>query len=155
MFFNKSKNIYATIDGTMIDIKEVKDDVFSNNLMGVGLAIRPQGNIVYAPVEGKVTLVAPTKHAFGIETKEGLQILVHLGVDTVKYQGEGFKQFIEAGQQVSAGQKVIEYNHNFFKNEGLDTSVMTIVLNHTEFKLNGLLISGEVDSKSIVGTYKK
>ncbi len=155
MFFNKDKKITAAVEGIAIDIKDVKDDMFANELMGLGLAITPTSTTICAPVDGEITLFASTKHAFGLKTKDDLEVLVHLGVDTVKYEGKGFTKHLDEGAKVKAGQPIVEYDYEFFKNEGLDISVMTILLNHTEYTINDIVKSGNVSTKDVVANYKK
>ena len=157
MFFNENKsgNIYATVKGKLKPITDVKDEMFANNLMGQGLAIDPVDKVICSPIAGKLTLVADTLHAFGIEGRDGLQVLVHIGVDTVKYNGHGFKQLKEVGCDVHENEAIIEFDYSYYEKEGIDTSVMTIILNSQEFMVTNVIDEGEATLQSCVAKYKK
>lgn len=154
MFFKKkNQQIFASVNGVAKPISEVKDDMFAQNMMGLGLAIYPMDKMICAPVNGQITLIASTLHAFGIKTDDGLEILVHIGVDTVKYHGQGFKQLVEVGTTVKAQTPIIEFDYEFFEEAKLDTSVMTIILNHDQYKISDVLEDGNVDATTIVASY--
>ena len=103
-FFKKSKSkgneVKAPIKGNLIPLSEVSDDVFSQKMLGDGFAVKPTGQEVVAPVSGTITTLFPTKHAIVIKTAEGLEVLIHLGIDTVELKGEPFKLFAEQGDSV-------------------------------------------------------
>lgn len=86
--------IKAPVDGDIVDIVEVPDEVFAQKLVGDGVAVNPKSDIFVSPVNGVITTVFPTKHAIGIKTLDGIEIMIHVGVDTVKLNGEGFTTFI-------------------------------------------------------------
>ncbi|KGP71906.1 N-acetylglucosamine-specific PTS transporter subunit IIBC [Pontibacillus yanchengensis] len=96
------------ISGKVVPITEVPDDAFSQKMMGDGFAIEPAENSVVSPVDGEVTKVFPSKHAVGITATSGHEILIHVGLDTVKIEGEGFKDFVKAGDKVTKGQRLLE-----------------------------------------------
>ncbi|WP_105617620.1 PTS sugar transporter subunit IIA [Vallitalea okinawensis] len=102
--------VYAPIEGHVMSIEKVPDEVFSKRMVGDGIAINPNKGVVYAPVSGKVVTIFPTYHAIGIETKEGLEVLVHIGLDTVELGGLGFNSYVEDGDNVSRGDKIIEFD---------------------------------------------
>ena len=98
----KSANVvavYAPADGKVMPITEVKDDVFSTKMLGDGLAVKADNGEIFAPVAGEITTVFPTKHAIGITTEQGWEILIHLGLDTVELKGEPFETLIKVGGQ--------------------------------------------------------
>lgn len=107
--FLKSKEIeiMAPMTGTAIDITEVPDPVFAEKMLGDGVAINPTNGLVVSPCVGKVVQIFPTNHAVGIETKQGFDILIHLGIDTVELDGKGFERLIEEGQDVVVGTPLI------------------------------------------------
>ena len=99
----KTKNeLLATQNGTIVDLKDVPDEAFAQKLLGDGVAILPTDNEVYSPVDGTIIQVSDTLHAYGISTKDGLDILIHIGIDTVELQGEGFEPLVKEGDQVKA-----------------------------------------------------
>lgn len=110
MFFGKKKkNQYlAFMSGQVLPLEKVEDQVFSSKMMGDGLAIEPTANEVVSPVDGEVTVVFPTGHAYGIVTKSGVEILLHLGIDTVELDGKGFTSHVNVGDKVKAGDLLAE-----------------------------------------------
>ena len=102
----KKQEIYSVANGTIIPIEEVNDDVFSNKMMGDGFAVIPTNGDIFAPIAGKVLSVFPTKHAVGIQTASGIEVLLHMGIDTVSLNGEPFTVYIEEGQQIARGQLI-------------------------------------------------
>lgn len=105
------KNIVnAPLSGTIVPLSEVKDETFSSGILGDGFAIQPSDGIVYAPVSGTVTAFYSSKHAIGITTDDGLEVLIHIGLDTVQLEGQHFEGFVKSGDRVTSGQKVIAFD---------------------------------------------
>jgi glucose-specific phosphotransferase system IIA component len=104
----EEETFVSPMTGKLLPITEVPDQVFSQKMMGDGFAIDPAEGVVVSPVEGEIVNVFPTKHAIGIRSKGGREILIHIGIDTVNLQGEGFKSFIAEGDAVKPGQKLME-----------------------------------------------
>lgn len=111
------ESIVAPLSGKVLDISEVPDSVFAQKMMGDGFAINPSGGEVFSPVSGTISILFPTKHAVGITSESGLEILIHVGMDTVSLNGEGFKAFVEQGDSVKAGQKLLEVNIKEIENK--------------------------------------
>lgn len=99
----KNKNIHGFMEGELITLDKVSDPVFSQKMMGDGFAIEPTDNHVYAPCDGELTVVFPTYHAYGITMKSGVEVLLHLGIDTVELDGDGFTTKVKVGDKVKAG----------------------------------------------------
>lgn len=116
LFKKKNISIVAPMTGEVVEIDKVPDEVFSTKMIGDGIAINPFEGIVVAPCDGKIIQVFPTKHAIGILTEEGLEILIHVGIDTVNLKGKGFESFIKADQYVKKGQKLLEIDLEYVKN---------------------------------------
>ena len=116
----------AVVSGEIIPLTAVNDEVFSKGMMGPGVAIIPDGDVVVAPCDGEITMLFPTMHAFGMKNADGVEILVHIGIDTVNKQGVGFKKFVEAGTVVHRGDKIIRMNSYDLKQEGYDLTTMMI-----------------------------
>ena len=91
------------IKGTLLDLSEVPDQMFAKRLLGDGYAIKPQEGVIHAPLSGKITVAFPTGHAYGIETPTGLEILIHVGIDTVALNGEGFTSHVKQGDSIKQG----------------------------------------------------
>lgn len=97
----KKETFIVPVDGVVKPISESTDPVFAQKMMGDGLFIQPTNNEVYAPVDGVITLIFPTKHAIGIQSKEGITVLLHFGIDTVGLDGKGFEVFVQQNQKVT------------------------------------------------------
>lgn len=105
------------IDGQVIKIEAVPDPAFSQKMLGDGFAIKPSEGKVYSPVSGKILQRFPTNHAIGIESTEGLEILIHFGINTVELNGEGFKNHVDVGDVVEAGKLLLEVDLDYVKKQ--------------------------------------
>ena len=114
--------------------------------MGDGFAVRPRSNDIYAPVDGEVVMVAGTKHALGIKSKDGLEVLVHMGIDTVALEGQGFGLFVKEGDKVTKDDKIAIMDVDFIKENGKDTDVLVIITNSET--ITGLDLVNEKEAKA-------
>lgn len=121
--------ILNPVDGEVVTLDKVPDEVFSQKMLGDGFAVKPSGEKVYAPVAGEVKVLFPTLHAIAIETKEGIEILVHIGIDTVELKGEGFEAHVKIGDQVNAGDLLVSFNKKIIEDGGKDTITPVIITN--------------------------
>lgn len=121
------------VKGTVCPISEVNDAVFSKGLLGKGVAIHPEENSIYSPVEGEVITILESKHAIGLRSKEGIELLIHVGIDTVNLKGEPFEVFVKAGDQVSAEQLLINADFAAIRNAGYDDTVIVVVTNSENY----------------------
>lgn len=133
LFKKKEKtNIVAPVSGKLIELEKVKDPVFAKKMMGDGFAIKPnlQGQTfdVYAPIDAEVVSLPSTKHAVGLRNREGQEILIHIGIDTVDLKGNGFSSYISQGDYVHQGEKLISVDDNVLKHNNLDDTVMVILV---------------------------
>ncbi|WML45755.1 PTS glucose transporter subunit IIA [Neobacillus sp. PS3-40] len=134
-FFKKQKlQIFAPINGEIIPIEQVQDPVFSEKMMGEGIAVIPSEGNICSPVEGTIIQVAPTKHAIGILTEDGTEILVHIGLETVALKGEGFTVAVNMGEKVSVGQLLVEVDWEFIKNHAKSIVTPIVITNSNEGK---------------------
>ncbi len=118
----------AFSDGKVITLKELNDGVFSEGVVGEGLAVIPDGDMVYAPCEATVSLVmADTKHAVGLKLDNGVELILHVGIDTVNMKGEGFEYFVEKGQRIRAGEKLIKFDKEKIKEAGHKYEVVCVI----------------------------
>ncbi|KYC62202.1 PTS sugar transporter subunit IIA [Heyndrickxia coagulans] len=104
------EELVAPMSGKVVQIEDVPDEVFSRKMIGDGIAIEPDEGVVVSPVDGEVVQFFPTKHAVGLKTKSGLEILIHIGMETVVLNGEGFEGFVQQGDRVKAGDKLVTFN---------------------------------------------
>lgn len=127
---NKSNFLYAFTDGTSVDISEVNDEVFSQKMMGEGIAIKPSINKIFSPCDGViVTIIKESKHAIGIRTEDGIEILIHVGLDTVNLKGEGFDLYCEEEQYVKKGELLLTFDRELLKEKEIDDITMLIISN--------------------------
>ena len=118
----------AFSDGKVITLKELNDGVFSEGVVGEGLAVIPEGDMVYAPCEATVSLVmADTKHAVGLKLDNGVELILHVGIDTVNMKGEGFEYFVEKGQRIRSGEKLIKFDKEKIKEAGHKDEVVCVI----------------------------
>ena len=144
---NKNENvIYAPVKGTCIDITEVDDIGFSSKMMGDGVAIVPIEGIVTAPCDGKISMIFDTGHAFGMEANNGAEILIHIGIDTVNLNGEGFEILKKPGQKVKRGEPVIRFDLEKVK-KLYDTATMVIMTNGKNFVKTAVGCNVDNDTK--------
>lgn len=130
--FSKSKReqeFLSPMTGTVIPLEQCPDAVFAGKILGDGVAVIPTDGRVYAPVDGKVVQVAHSLHAFCIVSDDGLEVLVHLGMDTVKLDGKGFTSHIAVGQRVRRGELVMEMDLPFITGQGIPTVSPCIITN--------------------------
>lgn len=128
MFKKKKTNeLAAFMEGKVIALESVNDPVFSQKLMGDGFAIEPTQGTVVSPVDGEITMIFHTKHALGITTKDNVEILLHIGIDTVQLDGKGFELFVEQGDKVKTGDKLLSVDLGSIKEAGKETTSMLIL----------------------------
>ena len=119
----------APVKGKTLPLSEVPDPVFAQGMVGVGLAIMPEDDVIVAPVDGELTLVMDTKHAFAMTLDNGIELLVHIGLETVTLNGEGFEQLAQAGTKVKAGTPIIKVDRAFIKSKGLPLITPILITN--------------------------
>ncbi|WP_366057035.1 PTS glucose transporter subunit IIA [Lactobacillus sp.] len=119
-------SVLAPVDGEYLSLTQVNDKTFSQKLVGDGFAIEPVTGDVFAPVSGKVISVFPTKHAITLESENGVQILLHMGIDTVDLGGKGFTVLVKDGQDIAAGDPLAKMDLQTIKDEGKQTTVLVL-----------------------------
>ncbi|AVK61414.1 sugar permease [Lactobacillus sp. CBA3605] len=136
-FFKQRKvTIYAPATGNLKAIEKVPDQVFSSKAMGDGFAIEPKDGAIYAPIEGQITSIFPTKHAISLKTKGGFEILLHLGIDTVELNRAGFDIVVAEGDKVTATTKLVNMNLNYLAKQNKVSDVMVIFTNLEKHSVN-------------------
>ena len=127
------ETILSPIVGSIVDLKDVNDPVFSSGAMGQGIAVKPSEGVVYAPADAEVTIAFATGHAYGLKTGNGAEILIHVGIDTVSMNGEGFNQQVAQGDKVKAGDVLGTFDATKIAAAGLDDTTMVIVTNTADY----------------------
>ena len=133
-FKGVTDEVHSVADGEVINIEDVKDPVFSQKMMGDGFAVEPENGHIVSPVAGKVTSVFPTKHALGLVTDNGLEVLVHIGLDTVSLEGKPFEVKVSEGQTVAAGDLLVEADLDAIRAAGRETSTIVVFTNADAIK---------------------
>ena len=143
--------------GHLVDLSSVNDEHFASGSMGKGFAIKPTDGAVFAPISGTIRQILPTRHAVGIESEDGVIVLIHVGIGTVKLKGEGFISYVEQGDRVEVGQKLLEFWSPIIEKNGLDDTVLVTVTNSEKFSAFHLeqKVGEKVEALSEVITFKK
>lgn len=147
-FKKKTKAFYAMANGKSVAMEDVPDEVFATKMMGEGIAIQPNEGNIYAPCHGKVTMVMDnTKHAVGIENEDGMEILIHVGLDTVNLGGEGFETFVQVGDVVKPGDLLIQYDKQKFEADGINDITMLVIVDPKEKTITKYHVDEQVQIK--------
>ncbi|MFG6119731.1 PTS sugar transporter subunit IIA [Thalassobacillus sp. B23F22_16] len=128
--------IYAPLEGKVVDLNEVPDPVFAERMMGEGVAIEPVNGEVVSPVDGEIVQLFHTNHAVGIKTKSGVEVLVHIGLETVSMEGEGFEGHVKSGDKVKTGDKLITFDMNLVQEKAKSTITPIIITNYNDVAAN-------------------
>lgn len=152
---NKSATLKAFVSGQVIPMTEVKDEMFSQKMMGDGVAIWPDNQVVTAPADGEITMVTgQSGHAIGMKLKNGLEILLHVGLDTVNMSGEGFTVFVEPGQKVQAGTELVRFDRKRIEEKGYSPVVIMAVTNFDQYPMLSFYSGVQAEAnKTVVATY--
>ena len=140
----QNETIQTPIVGDVVALENVNDPVFSSGAMGQGIAVKPSQGVVYAPADAEVSIAFPTGHAFGLKTADGAEILIHVGIDTVSMNGEGFEAKVAQGDKVKAGDVLGTFDSNKIAAAGLDDTTMVIVTNTADYASVTPVASGSV-----------
>ncbi|RHU82119.1 PTS glucose transporter subunit IIA [Clostridiaceae bacterium OM08-6BH] len=146
------KVIKSPMNGTVIPLSEVPDAVFSSEMLGKGFGVEPSEGKAYAPVDGEVTTVFDTKHALGLMSENGVELLIHIGMDTVKLNGRGFDVKVKAGDQVKAGDLLAEFDMDLIKSEGYPVTTAVVITNTDDCEAIGEVKTGAVTKDTDVLT---
>lgn len=151
-FIGEKRSFTSVVDGTVIAIEAVNDQVFSQKMMGEGFAVEPTGTIVVAPLSGTVTAVFPTKHAIGMVTEDGVEVLVHMGLDTVEMTDQAFDVFVKEGDHIEQGTKIAEADWEKVRAAGKGTTVVIVFTNSAAIDQFKLEKTGATTVNTTVGT---
>lgn len=147
--------VYAPANGTVISMGEFPDAVFSQEILGPGCGILPTGKTVFAPFNGTVIQAADTLHAVGLASEDGLELLIHVGVDTVDMAGKGFRYHVKNGQKVHLGDPLIEFDSGVIRAAGHSDAIAVVVTNSDDFSGMELENLGEVKHGELILKGKK
>lgn len=130
---NKETIIYAPVSGKVICREDIPDETFASGIMGEGVGIKPEEEIIVAPFDGEITSVVDTGHAVGLTSYDGVELLIHVGVDTVKMQGDGFQVFVTEGQKVKTGEKLLKFDRDKIRKAGYSDTTAVLVTNSDDY----------------------
>ena len=143
----KPRDVYAPVDGQLIAIESVDDEVFSQKMAGDGVAILPIGEIFTAPIDGVITKIFSTNHAYSVKSKQDLEVLVHIGLETVALKGEGFERLAQEGDEVKAGDPIIKADLNYIKEYAKDIITPILITDESKYeaidKNTNVVITGD------------
>ena len=146
----QNETLVTPIVGDVVALADVNDPVFSSGAMGQGIAVKPSQGVVYAPADAEVSIAFPTGHAFGLKTTDGAEVLIHVGIDTVSMNGEGFEAKVAQGDKVKAGDILGTFDSNKIAAAGLDDTTMVIVTNTADYASVAPVATGSVAKGDVV-----
>lgn len=142
--YNKEEKLVAPLNGQVVPLSEVKDEVFSSGSMGKGVAIEPQEGKVCSPLDGEVVMVFPTGHAIGLKSNNGAEVMIHIGMDTVELDGKGFTTLVKKGQSIKKGESLIKFDLEAIKKAGFETTTPVIVTNSNSYHEVNAVANGTI-----------
>ena len=150
--FNKKKTteLFNPVRGNVVPLSSVHDEVFASEAMGTGFGVFPSSGEIYSPTKATVTAIFPTKHAISLVTKNGMEILIHIGIDTVELNGEGFDILVQTDDKVDKDTLLAKVNIDYLEKQHKKTDVMVIFTNLKDKKLNLDLVENQAQNK--IGT---
>lgn len=141
---NVSTELVSPLNGELLPLSEVKDEVFSSGAMGEGVAVEPSEGVLHAPADGKVVMTFPTGHAIGMKTNDGAEILMHIGMDTVNLQGHGFETLVAKGDEVKAGDELVKFDIDAIQSKGYVVTTPIVVTNSKDYDKITVVSQGKV-----------
>ena len=150
----KTLDVYTPVKGKVIDLKDVPDQVFSEKMLGDGMALEPEGDRINSPFEGEVVTIFPTNHAIGLKSKEGIEFLIHIGIDTVELNGKGFERLVSEGEKIDIGTPLIKIDRGEIKKSGKSLITPVIITNMDKIESIERAETKEVGDESIIMTLK-
>lgn len=151
---NKTNHICAPVSGKIIHLQNVPDKAFSNKLIGDGLAIEISSNCIYAPCQGKISVIAPTKHAFGILTPDGVEILVHIGIHLLNPNASYYDYQIKVGEPVKVGTPIVKLSDELFKKYNYKIITPIVICNHNNHPIKTMTTASTIKAGKTLYTYK-
>lgn len=139
-------SLLAPLTGTVVPLSEVPDPVFAQKVVGDGVAISPTEGLLVSPIDAKVTHLFPTHHAIALTSDTGLEILMHIGIDTVKLKGQGFTPFVSVGDQVKAGEKLIQFDIATLQQAGCSVVTPIVITNGDLVAQKNVVATGNVQA---------
>lgn len=146
---NKAVTLFSPVAGTVVALADVHDEMFASKVMGDGFGVFPTNGDIYSPIKAKVTAIFPTKHAISLVTKNGVEVLIHIGIDTVELNGEGFEILVKVDEPVDENTLLAKVDLDYLQSQEKPTDVMVIFTNLAKEKLE--LNLGEYTANAQIG----
>ncbi|WP_032120965.1 PTS sugar transporter subunit IIA [Clostridium amazonitimonense] len=151
----EGKALIACTDGVLIELEKVNDPVFSEKMMGDGFAIKSKGSVFYSPSDGVISMLFPSNHAYALTLEDGMEILVHIGINTVAEEGKGFKCNLSVGDKVKAGDEIVSIDRPYLEDKGYDLTTMIIFTNKEAYEYFSCEFGREVKGGKDISAYYK
>ena len=156
MLFNKKEStLYSVCDGEIIPISLIDDEAISQGFLGQGYGVKPKSDHILSPADGTVISVSDTKHAYTLSTEDGAEILIHIGIDTVELNGEGFTPMVSSGQRVKRGEEIAIARIDVLKDLGYKTDIAVIITNCDEYKIENMYFGFAKGGDAVALSYRK
>lgn len=130
-----SEGVYSVTAGKLVEMSDIKDSTFNKGFLGPTIGILPSKYSVYSPFSGEITMVFKTKHAIGLRRRDGLELLIHIGIETVQLKGKGFDVKVKEGELVKRGDLLVEFNNNILKEKAIDNTIIIVFTNSNDFDI--------------------
>ena len=153
-FFKRNKQLRSVCDGRCAPLSEIPDEAFSSGMLGEGVALLPASNRFLSPVDGQVIAIAESLHAYTLRADDGTELLIHIGVDTVKLKGEGFRALVRAGDKSRAGAPLAEAELGWIAQQGLSTATALLITNPDEIEITERRFGSVTGGKNAVLSYR-
>ncbi|MCD7894939.1 MAG: PTS glucose transporter subunit IIA [Erysipelotrichaceae bacterium] len=147
---NKILELKSPVNGICIPLDEVNDKAFASGMIGEGCAFNFDGDTIYSPINGEILMVANTKHAIGLKARNGAEILIHVGLDTVNLNGEGLYVLVKKNQKVKQGDPILKVDLEIMKSNNIDLTTPMVITNSSNFKLCNYHIDDKVNIEDVV-----
>lgn len=153
---DKNIDLFAPVSGTLVNIEDVNDPAFASKTIGDGVAFRFQDDFICAPADGQISIIAETRHAFGMKFENGVEILIHIGLNTVNLGGKGFKCFVSEGKKVKLGTPIIQIDRKVIAEHNIDLTTPMIITQTNGYKLKIVSDNKNIEcAKSVVMKLEK
>jgi len=154
LFQKKKKTLLAVADGVAVPLSAVPDEAFSSGMLGQGFAVKPSAGSVYAPIDGRVESISDTLHAYTLLSDDGLDVLIHVGIDTVEMKGEGFLSMVQVGDRVKAGDVLARADLDLIREKGFETVIPVLVTNPEKITVTDTAYTDAVGGKTEILHYR-
>ncbi len=152
--FKRNKQLLSVCDGSCAELSQIPDEAFSSGMLGQGVALFPKANRFFSPVNGRVESIAESKHAYTILSEDGLELLIHIGVDTVELKGEGFTALTDEGAAIRAGDPLADADLKLISDKGYSTVTAVLITNHEKIEITDQRYGEVTGGKDAILTYR-